>query len=105
MHQKKRLTRERDGTSTADFTESGSGDLSARTGSFGAATPVGDAVDAANRVSSKAFHRTGDWRSSGAEIVVFVGGFRGQKKDGGRIVVLGSNQGKEGEGEDGDGNG
>lgn len=104
VHQKESLSRERGRTAITYLTETQFGNFGVRTPRVRAPTPVGDAIDAANRVGSEAFHgarRRGIRRREDAtDILIIVDVIRGKPKDGG--LVLGSDGGAGGEDEEGE---
>lgn len=102
MHQKEGLSRERSGTPIANLTEAQFGNFNVGTSRIRAATPVGHAVHAANRVGSEAIDgtRRRGTRRHATGIRIIVDGVGGQPEDGRRLIV--GSDGGEGEDEKGE---
>lgn len=73
MDEKEGLTGERARSTVADLAEAQLSDLDSGAESIGAAAPVGDAVDATDRVGAEALDGAGGWHGSyAAEIRVVL---------------------------------
>lgn len=88
MHEKEGLARNRRRTAVADLTKSHVGDLDTGTQSIGTTTPVGNAINPADRIRPKAFDgaRRREGQRTEIYIAVVIGGFRRQADGVGNIL-------------------